>query len=632
MSRLKQFLLALADIVIITMVFYLSFLLRFEFQIPAKYFTPFIFFKMLVIALFLRLLVFFYMGFYHRLWHYASIGELKAVINGVSISSLFIAVIYYFDKTMIFSRSVILIDWALSILFIGGLRFFWRLLSESRLRAFWNRGKGVANKEAQEKKTKVLIVGAGDAGDLVIRELLKHRELHYEIVGIIDDDPRKKNMVLHGCKVLGGRQKIKDIIPKYGVEEVIIAIPAASGNVIRAINSLCRRFNNVKIKTLPGVYELIDGKFDFGQLREVRVEDLLRREPIELDTNRIADYLKDKVVLVTGGGGSIGSELVRQISRFKPQKIIIFDVAENSVFYIHREMQDRLAGGGNSEIIPIVGSIQDYPKVNGIFQKYKPHVVFHAADYKHVPLMEFNPEEAIKNNVFGTYNVVEAAHIAGVKRFVLISTDKAVKPGNIMGATKRIAEMIIQARNKISDTEFVAVRFGNVLGSVGSVIPCFQEQIKKGVPLTLTHKDITRYFMTIPEAVQLVMQAGAIARGGEIFILDMGKPVKILDLAMDLIRLSGLEPYTDIPIEYIGLRPGEKMAEELVRPEEKIERTVHGKIMVIRKSQIDYTNMVRQIRELEETIMKNPRDIRHNIGRIVPDFIGREDLKRKTVF
>ncbi len=629
MSRFKRFLLVLADVVVITVVFYLSFLLRFEFQIPAKFFTPLVFFKMLAVALFLRLLVFFYMGFYHRLWNYASIGELKAVINGVTISSLLIGFIFYFDKTMIFPRSVILIDWALSILFIGGIRFLWRLLSERRLRIFGGCSQR-GEREKTQKKTKVLIVGAGDAGDLVIRELLKHRELHYEIVGIIDDDPLKKNMVLHGCRVLGDRQKIKDIIPKYGVEEVIIAIPAASGNVIRALNSICRQFNNVKVKTLPGVYELIDGKFVFGQLREVRVEDLLRREPIELDTNRIAEYLKDKVVLVTGGGGSIGSELVRQISRFKPQKIIIFDVAENSVFYIHREMKDRLAGGENGEIIPIVGSIQDYPKVNGVFQQYRPHVVFHAAAYKHVPLMEFNPEEAIKNNVFGTYNVVEAAHTAGVKRFVLISTDKAVKPGNIMGATKRIAEMVIQAKNKISDTEFVAVRFGNVLGSDGSVIPCFQEQIKKGVPLTLTHKDITRYFMTIPEAVQLVMQAGAIARGGEIFILDMGNPVKILDLAKDLIRLNGLEPHMDVPIEYIGLRPGEKMTEELVRPEEKIERTVHGKIMVIRESQIDYAKMVKQIRELETTILKSPHEVRRNIEKIVPDFIAAEDLIRKT--
>ncbi len=461
-----------------------------------------------------------------------------------------------------------------------------------------------------------MVIGAGEAGSMVIQEFKKHPDLRMKPVAIIDDDANKHGMSIHGVKVLGARQAIPEIVLRKNIKEIIIAMPSIDRHEIRDIVDICSK-TKCKLRIVPGVYELLDGKVSIKRLRDVRIEDLLGREPVKLNLDEISGYIENKVVLVTGGGGSIGSELCRQIARFKPKELLIFDISENNVYSLEYDLKTLFP---DLRYSPLIGSVRDKGRLEYIFKKYGPNVVFHAAAHKHVPMMELNATEAIKNNVFGTLNVAEAADKYGAERFTLISTDKAVNPTNIMGASKRIAEIVVQMMSMKSSTVFSAVRFGNVLGSEGSVIPLFRKQIESGGPVTVTHPEVIRYFMTIPEAVQLVIQAGALAKGGEIFILDMGEPVKIADLARDMIKLSGLEPDVDIDIEYIGLRPGEKLFEELLLNEEGITATKYKKIYIAKPTFSNVDTFEKEILNLRELLFDSNTEVRDVIKKIVPTY------------
>lgn len=443
-----------------------------------------------------------------------------------------------------------------------------------------------------------LIVGAGVAGVIVADVLGKSQDRDdYEPIGYVDDDPDKQNKILHGLPVLGTKDDIPTLVERHKIKEIIIAIPSASGQVISQIIAICHRTKS-RLKILPGFYDLITGKIKISKIRNVEVDDLLGRKPVSLDVDEIAGYLTDRKVLVTGAGGSIGSEISRQVARFSPKEIILLGRGENSIFEIELKLREAFP---ELRLTPEIGDIKDRARINHIFDKHRPDVVFHAAAHKHVPLMERCPDEAVKNNIIGTYNLADVACRYGAGRFVLISTDKAVNPTSIMGATKRVAEMIIQSMNKRGKTHFVAVRFGNVLGSRGSVIPLFKRQITRGGPVTITHPEMMRYFMTPVEAAQLVIQAGVLANGGEIFLLDMGQPVRILDLAENLIRLSGFEPYTEIPIEYTRMRPGEKLVEKLVAEDEGMIPTVHDRIFAVSKEKYDFANLEKVLNTLRST-------------------------------
>lgn len=532
---------------------------------------------------------FIFSNLYKKVWRYANLYELIAIIRGVTISTvIFSGYVFFFSLN--FPRSIAILDWMISIFLIGGSRFVVRMWKEYR-------SSSILQKDAR----KVLIVGAGDAGEMVLKEYKKHKELNTYIVGFIDDDPAKSNLLIHDVRVLGNRSKISQVIQRHAVDEVVIAIPSASGKEIREIHKFCGS-NNVTVRILPGVFEIINGDVSLNQIREVQVEDLLGRQPVKINMEEIAAYLTGKTVLITGGGGSIGSELCRQVAKFNPNKLVIFDINENNVYDIDLELKDRYK---SLDIIPIIGSIRDLSKLKDVFDRFRPDVVFHAAAHKHVPLMEHNSEEAVKNNIFGTRNVATVADEFSVERFVMISTDKAVNPTNIMGATKRVAEMIIQDMSKKSKTKFVAVRFGNVLGSRGSVIPLFKKQIAQGGPVTVTHPEINRFFMTIPEASQLVIQAGALGQGGEVFVLDMGKPVKIVDLAHDLIELSGLKVGEDIEIKITGLRPGEKLYEELLSNSEGTQATKHKRIYITRLEEIDSSLLKESLDQMNVFVQKS---------------------------
>ena len=498
---------------------------------------------------------------YHRMWQYASIGELYGILKATTTSSVLIVLCIYTIDLPHLPRSVYILTWLLISIFIGGSRLGWRILRDYL----------VNQKNSQGKNT--LIIGAGDGGAMVARELLNNSSLNMTPVGFIDDNRYKQKMAVYDVPVLGRRQDIPAIVKEYQVEEIVIAIPSASGRTIREIMEICRQ-TQARVRIFQGTNELLADKYDF---REVQLEDLLRREPVQLNLHRISGYIQDKIVLVSGAGGSIGSELCRQISMFAPKELVLVEYSENNLFQIELELREVFPGLNlHAELV----DIKDKDRLQRVFKEHQPQVVFHAAAYKHVPMMERHPQGALRNNVIGTKNLAELADQYAVETFIFISTDKAVQPTSVMGATKRIGEMIVQEMNGKSHTNFAAVRFGNVLGSSGSVIPIFEKQIKKGGPVTVTDAQMTRYFMTIPEAVQLVIQAGAMAQGGEIFVLDMGEPVKILDLAADLIRLHGLEPDKDIKIEITGIRPGEKLYEELFNANESMTTTYHDRIFV----------------------------------------------------
>ncbi len=521
------------------------------------------------------------LGLYNRLWQYASIGELVSVIGAVTLGSGFVVGSQYlFFNGFVQPRSVLVLAWMLNIILIGGSRLIWRLYRDGR--------RAVKGADCRD----VLIVGAGDAGVMVAKDMDNHYRGDVRLLGFVDDDPEKQGKKLLGLPVLGSRADVTQLVERYRVDEIIIAIPSATGSEIREIVSLCQE-TDAAVKILPGIFDLLDGNVTVSQIRDVQVEDLLGRDPVKVDLASMSQYIADQVVLVTGAGGSIGSELCRQVAGFRPAQLLLLDVCENNVYDIEMEMRNCFP---KLDVVPLVKDVRDRASVDGVFKFFGPSVVFHAAAHKHVPLMESNPEEAIKNNVMGTFHVAQAANLNGAQRFVLISTDKAVHPTSVMGASKRVAEMLIQHMDATSRTRYVAVRFGNVLASRGSVVPLFKKQIAAGGPLTVTDSRMMRYFMTIPEAVQLVIQAGAIANGGEIFVLDMGEPVKIMDLAKSLIRLSGFS-LDEIPVKITGMRPGEKLFEELLTAEEGVDDTDHSRIFVAKPTDLPTEQLDRTMRD-----------------------------------
>ncbi|WP_088188407.1 nucleoside-diphosphate sugar epimerase/dehydratase [Desulfosporosinus sp. FKA] len=607
----RSIVLILFDIILINLAMFASYYLRFDGAIPIEYKTTYI--QTVCIGTFVYIGVFIFFGLYKKLWQYASIGELLSVVYAVTVGTGIIVTIIYFSAPMRLAHTVAVLLWFLTIFLIGGSRFAWRILQENH----------VFNSPEPGSKSRVLIVGAGDAGVMVAREFKKRFFREGRPVGFIDDDSHKQRLEVHGIPVLGRCQDIPRIVNNHNIDQIILAIPSASGDAIREIVEICEQ-TSAELKIMPGVFDVLSGTVDTKKIRKVQVEDLLGREPVKVNLEEVSGYLTGETVVVTGAGGSIGSEICRQIIKFNPAKLVVVGQGENNIFDIEQELRSE---NPKLNIETEILDIKDQTKVNLVFSRHKPGVVFHAAAHKHVPLMEKNPEEALKNNIVGTRNLAEAADAVKVKTFVLISTDKAVNPTSIMGATKRVAEMIIQSIDKRSTTKFVAVRFGNVLGSRGSVIPTFKKQIEKGGPVTVTHPDMVRFFMTIPEAAQLVVQAGAIAKGGEIFILDMGRPVKIMDLAKDLIRLSGYKPGVDIPIRITGMRPGEKLYEELLTAEEGTSATKHQRIFVAKPNTIDEEKLEKLVYAIREngSFFTREQVVAH-LQYIVPEF-RRQALK-----
>jgi FlaA1/EpsC-like NDP-sugar epimerase len=511
-----------------------------------------------------------YFGIYRGAWQYAGVNDLVQIVKAVTIGSVvaFASARLIMPGWVQYSRGVMIIELLGDIMLIGGLRLSLRMWKQQRSQAQY--------KNADRKR--MLIVGAGDAGEMVARQLMAHPEYGSLPVGFIDDDAAKKGQRIHGLPVFGGRTVMGDVVLNQGIDQVLIAIPSAPGPVVKEVVEQCQQAR-LKFKIVPGIKEFIGGEVSLTQMRDIELEDLLRRPAINVNLDEMAGYLKNKTILVSGAGGSIGSELCRQIAGFNPGKLLLAGKGENSLYHIAGELAQN---SKTLKLETLICDVADAARVGAIFERYKPQVVFHAAAHKHVPMMEQNPGEAVKNNVFGTKTLAGAALSHGTERFVLISTDKAVNPTSVMGATKRISEKVVMGLNGRGKTKFLAVRFGNVLGSSGSVVPLFKKQIASGGPITVTHPDIERYFMTIPEAVQLVIQAGAMGKGGEVFVLDMGQPVKIVDLAKDMIKLSGLEPEVDIKIEFTGLRKGEKLYEELLTAEEGINTTKHAQIFMVK--------------------------------------------------
>lgn len=576
---------------------FLALLVRFAFEgraVPDGVVTAYLWALPIIVPL--RLLLFSTCGLYRQVWSQASIPELGQILAATTSDAVMAAIVIYglvqhwIYPGPFMPRSILIIAWMVNTACIGGARLVLRLRREWLLTR-----RAVAG--AQHP---TLIFGAGDAGVMICREIKRHSNSGYKIVGFVDDDPAKQGLRVAGVPVLGTRDDLDRLVGQYGITHMIIAMPSAKGRTVREISNLALDLG-LQVKVLPGLYELVEGKVSVSHIRDVQIEDLLGREEISVDLESIAAYLAGETVLVTGAGGSIGSELCRQIAQFGPRKLVLLGHGENSIHDIYLELREKYP---TLDLIPVIASVQDKARIDAVFDEFRPGVVFHAAAHKHVPLMELNPTEAIKNNVFGTLNVALAADRVGVSRFVMLSSDKAVNPTSVMGMTKRVAEIVIQWLNRQSKTIFVAVRFGNVLGSRGSVVPLFQRQIDAGGPVTVTDPRMVRYFMTIPEAVQLVIQAGALGTGGEVFVLDMGEPVRILDLARDLIRLSGYEPDVDIPIVFTGARPGEKLCEELLTAEEGMKATSHERIFRAPDSSSD-VDVESLLASLEECLVLN---------------------------
>ncbi|HPC06575.1 MAG TPA: nucleoside-diphosphate sugar epimerase/dehydratase, partial [Anaerolineaceae bacterium] len=544
----------IGDIGLILISVFGSYVLRLELGPAFTFYLPSAFW-MLGISLLIKPIVYSFFGLYRRLWVYASVQELKQIIVAVTSASLMVAILtiafFSFGFFTGFPRSVLIIDWLLSIFLVGGLRFSMRVVAENLSVA------SVTPKIAHTRRA--LIIGAGDAGAIVAREMQKNPQINLLPVGFLDDNPAKQKQQIYGIPVIGTIDDLSKVLDSHRVSEVIIAIPSAPGNVVRKVADVCR-VKGVPFRTMPGIYELLGGKVNINRLREVEITDLLRREPTQVQDDKVGTVISGKTVMVTGAGGSIGSELCRQISRWGPSELLLLGHGENSIFEVLMELKENYP---SLPILPIICDIRDYPRLNAIFRQHRPQVVFHAAAHKHVPLMEVNVEDAVSNNILGTKNVVNAAIESGVDQLVMISTDKAIRPVNVMGATKRLAELLVLDAANRTGKEFSVVRFGNVLGSRGSVVPLFKRQIARGGPITVTHPDMKRYFMTIPEAVYLVLQAASLCQSGETFVLNMGQQVRIMDLAEDLIRLSGLQPGKDIEIVFSGIRPGEKLSEDL---------------------------------------------------------------------
>lgn len=607
-------LLVLMDMLIITAAGPLAIYVRYNlfFEPQAIEFIENIF-QYLPMNLILTVIVFAVFRLYQGIWKYASASDLVNIILACLVS----AVTQTVGMTLMglrFPRSYPFMYFAVLTAGISIFRFTYRIIAYFR-----QKQQGLI----KEGKTNTMIVGAGEAGNTLLKELQNSKFVEQNVCCLVDDDPGKIGKYLRGVLVAGNRKDICRLAEEYHIDEIMIAIPSASHAEIQELLDICSQ-TSCKLKVLPGIYQLVNGEVSVSKLRNVEIEDLLGREPIDTQVESIMGYVSGKVVLVTGGGGSIGSELCRQIARHEPKQLVIFDIYENNAYDIQQELKRDYP---ELNLVVLIGSVRNTHRINGVFEKYHPQIVYHAAAHKHVPLMEDSPNEAIKNNVMGTYKTAQAADKYGVSRFVLISTDKAVNPTNIMGASKRLCEMVIQMMNNRSKTEFVAVRFGNVLGSNGSVIPLFKKQIEEGGPVTVTHPDIIRYFMTIPEAVSLVLQAGARAKGGEIFVLDMGKPVKILDLALNLIRLSGLKPYEDIDIVFTGLRPGEKLYEELLMDEEGLQSTDNELIHIGKPIDFDEELFTHQLEELDELSRMDSPKIKEKVMEVVPTYHMKENGK-----
>ena len=570
----------LGDMVLFFAAEVVAYLIRFDFTISPDNARQIL--SCLPYLIVIKLMVFYFFGAYRGMWRYSSLIDAWVLLKATIVSGMIITSVgFIIHRFQGYSRGVILLDSILTFLFTGGYRLFIRILHNRGYLDKTNRGSKYTEAESNRKKRRVVLVGAGDAGEKTYREIRDNPSLGYQVVAFADDDPGKRGFLIHGIPVIGPVSELPYHIEKLNIQEILITMPSASGPQMRKIVELCEK-TSVPCKTLPGLGEIIDGKISVKALRDVNYDDLLGREPVHLDTEAISGYLRGKCVLVTGAGGSIGSELCRQIIKFEPAKLVLLDCSESNLYAIQMELEFKLGFKG---YIPILADVQHAKTIDSIIKAHKPDILVHAAAKKHVPLMEENPWEAVFNNVIGTMNVMNAAVENGVEKFVMVSTDKAVRPTNVMGASKRVCELLMHMYDGHSKTTFMSVRFGNVVGSAGSVIPLFREQIAYGGPVTVTHPDVTRYFMTIPEATQLILQAGALGKGGEIFILKMGKPVKIVEMARDLIRLSGKEPNKDIEIVFTGLRPGEKLYEELITVGEGIVETTHEKIMVLRNEE-----------------------------------------------
>ena len=602
----RRFFLFLTDTFLLNACVYLSLIMRFDVgivSIEPQYISNYV--ENMLPYTIMSLLIFWLFRLYHSLWQYASIAEVYRIAEACII----VEVVHFLSNKIagnMLPRSCYFNAAIYLIIAICASRFMYRMI------------RTVLNKYRNIKTSNnVMIIGAGEATNVIMREIQNSSYLaNSNIACIIDDDRRKVGKYIRGVKVIGTRDKIKEAAKLYDIDEIIFAIPSASNEVKRDILNICKE-TDCTLKILPGVYQMVDGEINVNSIRNVDVLDLLGRDPIEVDIESIMGYVKDKVIMVTGGGGSIGSELCRQLVSHKPKQLIIFDIYENNAYDIQQELKINYP---DANVVTLIGSIRNVSRLESVFAQYKPDIVYHAAAHKHVPLMEVSPDEAVKNNVVGTWNVARMADKYGVKKFVMISTDKAVNPTNVMGATKRICEMIVQTYNEISKTDFVAVRFGNVLGSNGSVIPLFKRQIEAGGPVTVTDPNIIRYFMTIPEAVSLVLQAGAYAKGGEIFILDMGEPVKIDDLAKNLIRLSGYTLGVNMEIKYTGLRPGEKLYEELLMKEEGLQETDNKLIHIGKPIEFDKENFFDNLEKLKEEAYSESGNIRESLKKVVDTY------------
>ena len=580
-APIRNWVFLLGDLFLIAAAVLGSFAIRFEWGTLFVFYLPQAM-RMLVIALLIKPIVYYFFGLYRRLWAYASIREMLLILVAVTASSIILSVavtIMTFIQARLpnyigFPRTTLVIDWLFSLFLAGGLRFSSRIVAESKSTA--------SNGGAAGSRRRTIIVGAGDAGALVAREIQKNPQLNMEPVCFLDDDSAKRKQQIHGIPVVGSLNDLGRIIDIRGIQEVVIAIPTAPGEVVRKVAEVCRH-KRVVFRTMPGVYELIGGNVSVSRLREINIDDLLRRAPVAIDNRRVGEIISGRSILVTGAGGSIGRELCRQVARWGPSSLILLGHGENSIFETLLEISGDFPA---LPLHPVIVDIRDLDRLISVFENKQPQLVFHTAAHKHVPLMELNIEEAVTNNILGTRNVVEVSLNYGIDRLVMISTDKAIRPTSVMGSTKRIAELLVLDAANRSDQAYSVVRFGNVLGSRGSVVPKFQLQISRGGPVTVTHPDMERYFMTIPEAVHLVLQAGAMGQGGEVFVLKMGEQVRIVDLAEDLIRLSGLEPGKDIEIAFTGIRPGEKIKEELWDKWAKYEPTSHPDIVLLKDEDI----------------------------------------------
>lgn len=593
------------DVVLIGLSFFSAFMLRFDFKIPSAFMH--LFWQGLATALVIKPLVLLLSGLYRNLWRYASLQDGVEIAKVVTVSSIISGfTLMYLRHFAPYPRSIFILDWFLLLGMVVASRLVWRVYRETVI---------MPRRNLSGKRT--LIVGAGEAGSLLLKEIRRQQDSAFQVVGFVDDAPQKAGMKLHGIDVLGTTKQLATLINAHLIEDVIIAIPTAAGNAMRDIIKSCEHCK-VRFKTLPAISDIIEGKISVSQIKDVDICDLLGRDPVELNQRAIRNYLEGKRILVTGAAGSIGSEICRQVARFSPAKLIVLDSAETPLYQIEKELSESYP---DMRLAPVLADIRQAARLDYVFEAFAPEVVFHAAAYKHVPMIEYNPVEAVTNNIMGTRLLAEKANSFGVQNFVMISTDKAVNPTNVMGASKRAAELFVQALSRQSTTNFTTVRFGNVLGSSGSVIPLFKEQIASGGPVTVTHPDVIRYFMTIPEASQLVLQAGCIGNGGEIFVLDMGKPVKIVDLAEELISLSGLTPHEDIEIVFTGLRPGEKLYEELLVAGEGVKPTAHQKIKVLESVEYDLKVVTAAVDKLAQSAAcADIREVMDSLKQLVPEF------------